>query len=404
MKQGQKLTTKDGYQVLLYPLPVLNITQTSSPSSLSHCCGNPFDAVGQTAGAVLYAPADCELYYENSNSLGHSCSFCTTKIVQGASGKGRYCFQFTHGRLLGNGKTYKQGDPIYTTGTLGMVTGDHVHVDQAKGVNVPMISSGKICSYGNTCYMLQNSMKANDVFYINGTTIINSAGLDFKTFQGGNATEGTGGNGLSWIIPVMPSNPLSTSRSLTESEMENNAKCFYGYMNVKYGWSLNAVCGMLGNIQSESTINPNRWQGDYQGYNPVNTEGFGLVQWTPYTNITEWMKKRGTWGKYETYGDEECEKIQEEKQTGQQWIATNAYPMSFDDFATSKQDAGYLALAFLANYERPYDPYQPIRATQARNWYNKLKNYKPVIPDGEGTGNPPEVKKTKWIYYMKRKL
>jgi hypothetical protein len=174
--------------------------------------------------------------------------------------------------------------------------------------------------------------------------------------------------------------------------MKNNAKCFYGYMNVKYGWTLNAVCGMLGNIQSESTINPNRWQGDTEYAEPVSSMGFGLVQWTPWTNIVNWLKEKNYWGTVSTYGNAECDKIQEEYETGGQWIETTAYPMTFEQFKNSTQTPSYLAMVFLMNYERPYDPDQPIRGTQAQAWYEYLKDWEPVIP---GTAEKTKKKKRK---------
>ena len=42
MKAGQKLV-HDGHEVCLFPMETMNITQWSSPQSLSHCCGHPFD-------------------------------------------------------------------------------------------------------------------------------------------------------------------------------------------------------------------------------------------------------------------------------------------------------------------------------------------------------------------------
>ena len=42
-------------------------------------------------------------------------------------------------------------------------------------------------------------------------------------------------------------------------------------------WSLESVCGMLGNVQAESGFNPWRWQGDRYG----TGRGYGLFQFTP---------------------------------------------------------------------------------------------------------------------------
>lgn len=46
---------------------------------------------------------------------------------------------------------------------------------------------------------------------------------------------------------------------LTQSEMELNARYIWQYLGSR-GWTLNAVAGMLGNMQSESTMSPNRYE------------------------------------------------------------------------------------------------------------------------------------------------
>ena len=61
-----------------------------------------------------------------------------------------------------------------------------------------------------------------------------------------------------------------------------------------------------------------------------------------------------------------------------QWIATNTYNYSFYEFTQSTDTPYNLALAFLANYERPADPNQPTRGTQAEYWYEFLGGLPPV--------------------------
>ena len=102
----------------------------------------------------------------------------------------------------------------------------------------------------------------------------------------------------------------------------------------------------------------------------------------------------------QNFGEGECARMNYEVATNTQWIATSAYPESFKEFTQSKGSPYDLAIEFLANYERPADPNQPIRGTQAEQWYQYLKDWKPVLP---GSGEiEPEKKKSKWIYYMGR--
>lgn len=71
-----------------------------------------------------------------------------------------------------------------------------------------------------------------------------------------------------------------------------------------------------------------------------------------------------------------------------QWIATSAYNYSFEDFTHSIDTPYNLAMAFLANYERPLDPNQPSRGIQAEEWFEFL-----------GGIIPPTNNKNKWLKY-----
>lgn len=48
---------------------------------------------------------------------------------------------------------------------------------------------------------------------------------------------------------------ISSNKYLTQKEMQENVNEIYTYLNGK-GWTTNAIAGLLGNIQRESTINP----------------------------------------------------------------------------------------------------------------------------------------------------
>lgn len=157
---------------------------------------------------------------------------------------------------------------------------------------------------------------------------------------------------------------------LSLDEMTGNAQIILDTM-LTFGWTKESICGMLGNMQSESTINPGIWESLDSS---STTNGFGLVQWTPNSKyITDWAIPRG-YTTYDQYGRiaPQCERIKYELENNIQWIATSQYPMSFQEFVNSTNSPDYLALVFIANYERPFDPNQPIRGEQALYWYNNL--------------------------------
>lgn len=158
---------------------------------------------------------------------------------------------------------------------------------------------------------------------------------------------------------------ISANRYLTKAEQQINATELWETMS-QQGWTLNSVCGMLGNMQSESTINPGIWQNLEAG----NLDGgYGLVQWTPATNYIDWANARGI---DITLMSGQIERINWELANNQQWIATSAYPLTFAEFKHSTLAPDYLAQAFLRNYERPKDPDQPWRGTQANEWWEFL--------------------------------
>lgn len=185
---------------------------------------------------------------------------------------------------------------------------------------------------------------------------------------------------MDWII---------ANRFLSLDEMKNNATMLYGYFKSK-GWSLNAICGMLGNMQTESTINPGIWENLDEG-NLLG--GFGLVQWTPATKYIDWA------GASYLQGNKQCDRIIYEKENGLQWITKPNYPMSFEEFSTSTDTPYNLALIFLNNYERPLEEVQPIRGEQANFWYEYLTGVTPPDPDPQ----PTTKRKMPLYMYLKRR-
>ncbi|UQB01743.1 phage tail tip lysozyme [Pediococcus pentosaceus] len=145
------------------------------------------------------------------------------------------------------------------------------------------------------------------------------------------------------------------------SQQETNARYIYSYF-VNKGWTPQAVCGMLGNIQSESGIVADIWE---SGVGP----GYGLVQWTPSSKLIDWCNSQGL--DYHDIGAQ-CARINYEMNNGIQFAPSMAYNMTAQQFIKSTESANTLGLVFLANYERPLNPNQPQRGTQAEYWYGLL--------------------------------
>lgn len=184
---------------------------------------------------------------------------------------------------------------------------------------------------------------------------------------------GGGGSGTG------PTDWIKGNRALSLSEMSNNAVLVDKFLTPR-GWSKQAIAGLLGNMQTESWINPGVWQ----NLNPLNPElGYGLVQWTPSTKITDWL----TAGGYELDdGDAQLLWIDDETVPQGQWNKSTQYPISFEAFKISQETPEYLAYAFMYNFEQPGDLNQPVRQRQARYWYEYLAG---DIPPTPVEPNPP---------------
>ena len=229
-----------------------------------------------------------------------------------------------------------------------------------------------------------NSAFGSTLFYTQ--TLTKESGYTWNsayTFQGFiyNPVNFDGG---SIVLPT----PISGNRYLTEEEMQTNATYIYYYLSQR-GWTMNAVAGMLGNMQSESTINPGIWQNLNEGGGPA----FGLVQWDPFTKYTNWCEENGL---EPSEMDSALKRIEWELENGEQYYPTTAYPETFAEFKVSTADPYYLGMAFLANYERPADPDQPQRGTQAQAWYNFLSGLGPITP----TPTPTTKKKRGYNFVL----
>lgn len=157
--------------------------------------------------------------------------------------------------------------------------------------------------------------------------------------------------------------------------MNENAKYIYSFFRNK-GWTSNSICALLGNMQGESGIIADMNEKGGGG-------GYGLVQWTPKSNLTNWANANGL--NYRTV-DTQCRRIQWELENNQQFYATRAYPMNFRKFTQSTESPTYLAKVFINNYERPANPNQPKRGVWAEQWYNVLVNGGSTTPTTPPTG------------------
>ena len=145
--------------------------------------------------------------------------------------------------------------------------------------------------------------------------------------------------------------------------------------NTLRGWGCSdgAVAGILGNMQGESALIADRWEGDKVG----NMHGgYGLVQWTPATNLIDWAEKQGL--DYKTVSTQ-CARLKYEADQDQQFIKPGT---TFWNWLKSGGTPEQKADEFIRYYERPATlATSPQRQDFARNWYDQLHGTGPTTGD-----------------------
>lgn len=171
---------------------------------------------------------------------------------------------------------------------------------------------------------------------------------------------------------------------LSLEQMEVNVSEFYQLMKSRHpDWEEKPIAGMLGNIQTESTVNPGIWQNLDEGNLDL---GYGLVQWTPASKYLDWCTANNYQpGTLVT----SLLRIEWEIENHQQWIPTSYYNHSFTYFLTDTNLTPYqAALVFVRNYERPDKYNDDLRGTRANYWYEYITGEIPPGPGIHGTPLP----------------
>lgn len=188
MKANQTLIASDGYEVALFPMPYLYMTQDEG-GNYSHLGTYNIDLIGYNGRNVIYrAPvyAPCTMKVVNympSYSGGHGVTFESTRKVHLPNGKLDYLtILFMHDNsppYTKIGQTVKQGQLCYRTGTFGYATGDHVHTCAGQGHYAGLVQR----SSGN--WDLANRIHYWNGLYVNDTKIIIGYGHNWKDYKGG---------------------------------------------------------------------------------------------------------------------------------------------------------------------------------------------------------------------------
>lgn len=181
-----------------------------------------------------------------------------------------------------------------------------------------------------------------------------------------------------------------------QTQRKNNATEVYKYF-INKGASLEAICGMLGNMERESTLNPGIKQG------ASTSLGWGLIQWTPSTVLTNWCNTYG----YNWYdGSAQCERIVCEgegtKNASGYWLKTSSYPYTWTQFL-ALESVSEATKAYLYERERAPSGDEDLRIDYANAWYEYFTG-SPPSPDPPTPPTPVTKRKHMPLYMMLRHL
>lgn len=178
---------------------------------------------------------------------------------------------------------------------------------------------------------------------------------------------------------------IGVEPSMTEAEKQNNAYIIWGFFAAR-GYTIEAVSGLLGNMDQESQINPGCKE------TASDQSGWGLIQWTPASNYFWWFNFHG-WDFFD--GDAQCEKIAEEIENNRDpWLPTSQYPYSGYEWS-QLTDIEEATRAYFAERERgdPAQAHMQYRIDRANYWNNYLGGQPtpPTPPTPPPAPTPSEV-------------
>lgn len=198
MQPLQRLIASDGYEVMLFPLEYLYMSQDEG-GDYSHAGTLAMDFLGwNSLGRVYqcpyYAPCSCTCIAstESANRIWQS----QNKVHLPNGTLDYVTFVVAHdNNPPAVGSTRVQGQLLGHTGTAGFVTGDHLHLNIAQGTyaNWEQVPP-------NNNWQLRNSIHIYNACYVNDTVIVQGYGHNWVDYSGPFPPAQKKNKGFPWFI------------------------------------------------------------------------------------------------------------------------------------------------------------------------------------------------------------
>lgn len=202
MLAHQRMVGSDGYEVALFPLEYLYMSQDEN-GDYSHMNTYNIDFLGWGANGriyecPLYAPCTMKVVALWGYSSSHTVTFESVDKVHLPNGSLDYltlsCTHANNPPYHTVGDTIQQGEICYYTGTTGNVTGDHVHLCVGQGHY-----SGYTQRTGGH-YDLSNRIHCWEGLFVNDTVIRQGYGHPWIEYQGGSTPTERKQHKFPWVL------------------------------------------------------------------------------------------------------------------------------------------------------------------------------------------------------------
>lgn len=192
MQPFQKMKDSDGNEVALFPMEYLYMSQGEHQLYALDFLG--WNANGRVYNCPCYAPFSCRVTYTGNDHNMICQSLNKVRFVDGTLDYATVLVAHSMTAPPRLGTIFTQGDLWYHTGNYGQSTGDHLHMEVAKG-RVSWAVGG---------LHLKNPYHMWNMFAKNNTVISNGMGLNWRDYEGGVTPTPTSKdkkqNGFRWVL------------------------------------------------------------------------------------------------------------------------------------------------------------------------------------------------------------
>lgn len=173
----------------------------------------------------------------------------------------------------------------------------------------------------------------------------------------------------------------------------DNGNFVMSYLINEKGWTKQSAAAAVGNMVTESTINPGLYESGIVRPWDAHQRGYGLVQWTPATGLINFINSSANTGNHSHdsfEGQLDCLDWNMRGGDGQYFVRSDYNYGVYAElntglkFISSTKDPRVLADVFIKNYLRPFEFNQPIRGDHAVRWFEE---YTGEVSDCVGNGN-----------------